>query len=100
MKANKESTLENKGSFSLNRRFSHIQYYENRRFSYNSLDSFSSFEVPKRLQKCHESDEEDVKSDVLTYEESELRLISLGVISSIILLTCATAFLSIGQVSH
>ena len=33
--------------------------------------------------------------DILTYEESEIRLITLGIISSLALLTCSTAFMSI-----
>ena len=38
---------------------------------------------------------EEDKNEILTYEESEIRLIMLGVISSILLIACATAFLAI-----
>ena len=76
---------------SLNRRFSY-----NSVESYNSLASFTSFEVSEGVQKVDKTEEiEEEENEILTYEESEIRLILLGVISSVILLTCATAFLSI-----
>ena len=75
--------------------FLDVQPVRKKRFSHGNLKS-------KRYRKDHKDHEikEDDESEILSYKESELRLILLGVISSIALLTCATAFLAIGSVSY
>ena len=47
------------------------------------------------MENRKKEDNEDEIDEFITYEESQVRLVILGVISSLILLTCATAFMLI-----
>ena len=56
-----------------------------------SMDKDANFEPLESLNSTRNFEEHDI----LTYEEREIRLITLGIISSLALLTCSTAFMSI-----
>ena len=71
-----------------------MEFEENGFNSTRNLSIFTFDSVSNRSIKDNEENENEIEENI-TYEESEVRLITLGCISALILLTCATAFMLI-----
>jgi len=71
-----------------------MEFEENGFNSTRNLSIFTFDNVSNRSIKDNEENENEIEENI-TYEESEVRLITLGCISALILLTCATAFMLI-----
>ena len=68
-----------------------LSYNSTHNSSIFTFDNFSNISIENRKKE----DNEDEIDEFITYEESQVRLFILGVISALILLTCATAFMLI-----